>query len=590
MKIQNKFSDINALWAQLTIEELLRNKVEYFCVAPGSRSAPLAIAVAENPAAKTIVHFDERGLGFFALGVCVATQKPVVVITTSGSAAANLFPSIIEASKKKLPLIILTADRPPELRATGANQTIDQIKIFGDYVRFFFDMPCPTTDISPESLLTTIDQALFRAKGELPGPVHLNCMYREPLAPGSMLEDFSMYLKSITHWQNDTRAYCEYQKPDLKISADTIKKTAEVLKTIKNGLIVVGKIAGKKDADAVLDLAGKLNWPVFADITSGLRLGQNQKQIIHHFEQILDENIFTKDCKIDGILHLGGRLTSSRFYQVIKKLNLKHYVMVLKHPLRNDPNHIVSMRVQGGIHDFCTDLLAKIAKRPPTHSLKILQKADSVCGKVIDDQIFCPDDSLSEPAVARLVSQLIPKDSGLFIGNSMPIRDFNIFASSKGAPVKITANRGASGIDGNIATAAGFARELKAPCTAILGDLTFLYDLNSLSLLQHPQQPFVLVVLNNNGGAIFSFLPVSKIQKGFNKFFTAPHNLTFEHAADLFGLSYTATKTVTDFKKSYRSAIETCKTTIIEVLSDPRSNQQCHQNLTQNIKNCLKKM
>ncbi len=584
MKIQNKFSDINALWAQLTIEELLRNGVEYFCVAPGSRSAPLAIAVAENPAAKAIVHFDERGLCFFALGVCVATQKPVVVITTSGSAAANLFPGIIEASKKKLPLIVLTADRPPELRSTGANQTIDQIKIFGDYVRFFFDMPCPSTDIPPESLLTTIDQAIFRAKGELPGPVHLNYMYREPLAPGDVQKNFSMYLKSIARWQNDTRPYCEYQKPDLRISADTIKKTIDILKTIKNGLIVVGKIAGKKDEDAVLALADKLNWPVFADITSGLRLGQSQTQMIHHFEQILDDNIFMKDCKIDGILHFGGRLTSSRFYQVIKKLNLKHYLMVLKHPLRNDPTHIVSMRVQGGIHDFCTDLLAKIAKRPLTHSLKILQKSDRICGKVINDQIFCADDSLSEPAVARLVSQLIPKDSGLFIGNSMPIRDFNIFASSKGAPAQITANRGASGIDGNIATAAGFARGLQAPCTAILGDLTFLYDLNSLSLLAQPHQPFVLIVLNNNGGAIFSFLPVSKIQHGFDKFFRAPHHLTFKHAADLFGLSYSAVKTLTDFKKSYSSAVETCKTTIIEVFSDPCTNKLCHQRLKKTSK------
>ena len=155
--------NINFLWSSLIVEELIRNGVDYFCLAPGSRSSPLAVAVAENPKAKSFIHFDERGLGFYALGMTSATKQPCAIITTSGTAVANLFPSIIEASKKKLPLIILTADRPPELRFTGANQTIDQVKIFGDYVRFFFDLPTPTEDIRPEFVLTTIDQAVARA-------------------------------------------------------------------------------------------------------------------------------------------------------------------------------------------------------------------------------------------------------------------------------------------------------------------------------------------------------------------------------------------------------------------------------------------
>ncbi len=588
MLIKNKFSDLNSLWACLIVEELLRCGVKYFCIAPGSRSAPLAIAVAQNPHAKSIVHFDERSLGFYALGLCVETQSPIVVITTSGTAAANLFPSIIEANKKKLPLIILTADRPPELRATGANQTIDQIKIFGDYVRFFFDLPCPTRDIAAESILTTIDQAVFRAQGELPGPVHLNCMFREPLAPSQIKKNFSSYLKSIGNWQISLRPYTQYQKPDLRISDTAIEETAQILKTIKNGIIVVGKIGGTQEQKAVLALAQKLNWSIFADITSGLRLGQKQIHVIEHFEHILNTAILNKNTPVDGILHLGGRLTSSRFYQVIKKLPLKHYLMVLKHPLRNDPNHIVSMRLQSSVKDFCQALGPKISQRSPGRLLKNLCKADLACEKILNENLFPQSNLLTEPAVARLVSQLIPKNSGFFIGNSMPIRDLGLFASKQGESVKITANRGASGIDGNIATAAGFAKELDGPCTCVLGDLSFLYDLNSLSLLQNPHHPFVMIILNNNGGAIFSFLPVSNLKTGFDKFFTAPHNMTFEHAAKLFKLSYKAVKTITDFKQTYTSAIKTRATTIIEVISNPQSNFLCHQNIVQKIKNSLK--
>jgi 2-succinyl-5-enolpyruvyl-6-hydroxy-3-cyclohexene-1-carboxylate synthase len=185
-----KLPNANHLWSSLIIEELIRNGVDYFCLAPGSRSSPLAVAVATNPRAKSFVHFDERALAFHALGYASAPRKACAVITTSGTAAANLFPAVIEASKKKLPLVILTADRPPELRYTGANQTIDQVKMFGDYVRWQFDMPCPTADIPANFVLTTIDQAVFRANGEVKGPVHINCMYREPLFDGNNIGTF----------------------------------------------------------------------------------------------------------------------------------------------------------------------------------------------------------------------------------------------------------------------------------------------------------------------------------------------------------------------------------------------------------------
>ncbi len=582
MSLKNKFPDLNTFWSELIVEELLRCGVEYFCVAPGSRSAPLAIAIAANPRAKAVVHFDERGLGFYALGLTVASKKPTVVVTTSGSACANLFPSIIEASKKKLPLIILTADRPPELRGTGANQTIDQVKIFGDYVRFFFDMPCPTLEISPETVLTTIDQAVFRAHGEIGGPVHLNCMFREPLAPAPTKRNFSSYLHSIKTWKGQRTPYTDYVIPQLEISDAAMQDAIHILQSIKNGILVVGKIGGKEDEEAILALAQKLNWPIFADITSGLRLGHTESQIIHNFEHILTAGF---KGPIDGVLHLGGRLTSGLWYQTIKKLQPRHYIMVLKHPLRNDSNHIVTLRFQSEIKVFCHNLIPQISPRLATPLLKNLQRANKICEKITTGHIFNSDNLISEPAVSHLVSKFIPKNSGLFIANSMPIRDMNLFATPEGNPVRVTANRGASGIDGNIATAAGFAKELKEPCTAILGDLAFLYDLNSLIFLQNPKHPFVLIVLNNNGGAIFSFLPAADIKIGFKKFFTSPHNITFAHAAKLFEFSYQAIQTIPEFTQAYASAVQTPKTTILEVYSDLNRNIKSHQNLAKKIRN-----
>ena len=323
--------NLNQFWSSLIVEELIRNGVDYFCVAPGSRSSPLAVAVAANPRAKSFVHFDERALAFHALGYASATRKACAVITTSGTAAANLFPAIIEASKKKLPLVILTADRPPEFRATGANQTIDQIKIFGEYVRWFFDLPCPTTDIPPGFVLTTIDQAVFRANGELKGPVHLNCMYREPLFENG--RDSSRAVPAdLKYWQDSRTPYTSYF-----CSGDTYQKERyvspeieEKIRGIKRGVIVVGKLASMAEQKNVLALAEKLNWPVFADVTSGLRLGCPHKNVIHYFDQILLGRDRSRPVPT-GVLHLGGRITSKRWYDYVQKINPAEYIMVLNH-------------------------------------------------------------------------------------------------------------------------------------------------------------------------------------------------------------------------------------------------------------------
>ena len=580
-------SNINSLWSSLIIEELIRNGVDYFCLAPGSRSSPLAVAVATNPRAKSFVHFDERALAFHALGYVSAARRACAVITTSGTAAANLFPAIIEASKKKLPLVILTADRPPELRHTGANQTIDQVKIFGEYVRWQFDMPCPTTEIAPGFILTTIDQAVFRANGELKGPVHINCMYREPLFEG---RDRSRAVPAdLKHWQNAGVPYTSYVTARKNLGADTVDAIAQKIRGIKQGIIVVGKLAGPGEQKSVLALAEKLNWPVFPDVTSGLRLGDSHKNVIHYFDQILlspahPRSVLT--AKVDGILHLGGRLTSKRWYDYVEAIRPERYIMVLNHPLRNDPLHGVTLRVQSRVDDFCAALAKKVTKGKANPFLFSLQKLNEKVNRIVEEY-FGRETRLSEAAAARLVAQHVPAESGLFLASSLPVREVDMYADHKGKSVVVGANRGASGIDGTVASACGFAAGLGRPVTLLTGDLALLYDLNSLAMLKTSPRPLVIVALNNDGGGIFNFLPIAQFKNGFEKFFGTPHGLNFAAAAQMFDLNYANPGSTEDFIRAYKLATQSRSSTIIEVTSDRKQNVALTTELQKRIRKAL---
>ncbi len=305
-----KFSTINEVWGSLIIEECVRQGIEYFCVAPGSRSSPLTIAVARHKKLKSFVHFDERGLAFHALGYVSATKRPAVLICTSGTAVANFLPAVIEASKKKLPLIVISADRPPELRQTGSVQTIDQVSIFGKYVVWQTDMPCPDLAIKPAVVLTTIDQAVYQAirRG---GVVHLNCMFRDPLVPAvsSSVKDagdrtLTTYLKTINPWFQIKQPYTEYLTGFENIRIPETKSIANRINAIKNGLIVVGKIGSEAERNTVIHFARRLGWPIFADVASGLRLGEKNEEVIHYYDQLLLTPL-AKKLNFDGIIHLG---------------------------------------------------------------------------------------------------------------------------------------------------------------------------------------------------------------------------------------------------------------------------------------------
>lgn len=566
-------------WADLMIEELVRLGVDYFCISPGSRSTPLTLAVASHKKTKSFVHFDERANAYHALGYAAAKKGGVAVITTSGTAVANLLPAVVEASKKKLPLILLTADRPVELRSTGANQTIDQVNIFGSYVRWNFDLCVPTEEIDPAFVLTTVDQAVHRSSGELPGPVHINCMFREPLyiqKKGSISKN---YTQSLDRWTDSKSPFTEYMRANGVLPKKYCDDCADLINRSTSGMIVVGKLPDVASRNVVIKLAQKLNWPVFPDITSGLKLGHQSNHVITHFDQIL-ENF---EMKVDTVLHFGGRMTSKRYYQFVEQIKPSNYIMVLNHPLRNDPQHIVTHRVQCAIGEFCNVILPEIKNKSNKTHLTKLKNLDHAVSRFLENA-FKQHKNINEPGVCRMITNLIPASHVLYVSSSLPIREMDMFADNKGAAVEVGANRGASGIDGTIASTVGYSIGSDKRATLVMGDLAFLYDLNSLSMLKDLKHPLIIILFNNDGGGIFEFFPVSELKNIYQKYFETPHGLTFQKAAELFGVGYAQPKTLNEFKSVYAGALGSRQSVIIEVLTDKKENHVFQKQLRQQIK------
>ena len=574
---------LNSLWADLIIEELVRQGCSFFCISPGSRSTPLTLAVARNGRAQSDLFYDERAAAYFALGYARATGKPAVLICTSGTAAANYLPAIIEASEDFVPMLVLTADRPPELRQTGANQTIDQIKLYGDHVRWFFDMPCPDERIAPEMVLTTVDHAVHRSQSPTPGPVHLNCPFREPLAPLQPEErDWDAYLSTIVSWQNHLQPYTPHSTAPLSPSNVTIDELAERFHRAQKGLIVAGQLGSAEEAEAVVRLADKLRWPLAADVGSGLRLERRTDSLIPHFDLLLLSETMRHEVVPDVILFLGKRVVSKRFLQMLARHRDTELIHVAPFAARLDPEHRVSRRIQADVAEFCRALTAAVKPAPHKSYFAALQSRSDRIAQVLQQE-FRDEQPVSEPGVLRRLSQMLPKNSGLFLANSMPIRDMDMFGDGIARDVRIAVNRGASGIDGNLATACGFAHGLGRLTTAVLGDLALIHDLNSMMRLKQCPVPVIVIVLNNQGGGIFSFLPVHAVREHFERFFGTPHDLTFGRIAEAFGLAYEQPATLGEFAAAYARAVTDARPAVIEIRTDREANRRLHAQMQQHI-------
>ncbi|MCC6698196.1 MAG: 2-succinyl-5-enolpyruvyl-6-hydroxy-3-cyclohexene-1-carboxylic-acid synthase [Candidatus Hydrogenedentes bacterium] len=575
-------ANLNRLWAGLIVEELLRCGVDYFVLSPGSRCTPLTGAVAEEPRAKSTVHFDERGAAYFALGQARAMERPVALICTSGTAAANYLPAVVEASQSQIPLILLTADRPPELLDSGANQAIDQARLYGVYARWYCGLPCPDRAVSPVFVLTTIDQAVYRATHSPAGPVHVNCAYREPLAPYAADLNEAEYLAPLSAWKASGEPYTQYAGPASELDPAAARHVADVIANAQRGVLLAGQLRNRSEAEAVAQLGATLGWPIVADVTSGLRLNANAAGVLHYTDLLLCSASFREAFQPDAVIHVGGAITSKRVNQHLHEHPPAQYIRVADHPFRVDPAHTVTLRVEAGTKVLCSGLTKACTPRVNKEWSEMLFRMNGLACDTIGAALHSKL-GLSEPAVASTVSSQLPEGALLFVGNSMPIRDVGMFGEGAAVGASVFANRGASGIDGCIATAAGIAACSGSPVVALLGDLAVLHDLNSLALLRDPAIRVTLVVINNDGGGIFHFLPVAQQTAIFERYFGTPHGLVFEHAARQFGLAYDRPEDLASLVPALSAARERAGSTIIEVRTDREENLRIHRELQQAV-------
>jgi 2-succinyl-5-enolpyruvyl-6-hydroxy-3-cyclohexene-1-carboxylate synthase len=579
--------NLNILWGSLLVEELVRNGINYFCLSPGSRSTPLAVAVARNPKVKPIVIYDERAAAFHALGYSRATGKPAVLVCTSGTAAANYFPAIVEGSLDLVPMIVLSADRPPEKIDTGANQTIRQSKIYGDYVRWFFDLPCPSPEIPPQMVLTTINHGVYKSLAQPAGPVHFNCQFREPLVPVKRKIPLN-YLQGLDPWSKHSQPYTRYSRSTAHPAKQIQSELLKVIRKTRKGLLVVGRLHSDEEKQAVGSFSRKLGWPVFTDILSGQRLGNGSDNLLPYFDLMLLAEQLHQQYQPETVIHLGDQPASKRYLQFVENNPPRNYVSLVPHSFRSDPTHRVSWRIETGLSEFCEQFSTIVSPLNDQKWSGFLKKCSQSIGRLLDLHLK-KNGKLSEPAVARLISQLIPKEHSLFLASSLPIREVDMFADPHGYPVSISANRGVSGIDGTIASALGYACGRNRPLTLLIGDLAFLHDLNSLSLISAQKIPITVVLVNNRGGGIFSFLPIADFKDVFEPFFGTPHNFSFSDTARQFGLAYSLPGNTREFEAVYRQAVRSLKSSLIEVQTVRRDNVDFHSRLFTQIRLILKK-
>lgn len=536
-------------WSSIAVNECILRGVDHFFVAPGSRCTPLTLAVAHHDNAIVTQHFDERGLAFAALGYARATGKPGVFICTSGTAVANAFPAVIEAAQEGVPMLLFTADRPPELRGTGANQTIDQQRIFGNYVRHFFDMPCPYDGSEDDTDLFVRSQIETAIEHSQTGPSHLNWMFREPFT----LEDGPVAAVA-NHGDGATTRAPQLPLEPINISGDTI--------------IALG---GCTPAEARIaeQLADRLNSPLVTDITSQLR----------GISPEVAPNITSS--KPTTILHMGGRIVSKAWLRYAADLPIEttRHLHLTSKDIRIDPNNLGVERIVGPLKDLTKRVMA--TEPSSAEFLKLWQLADQQRRSVIE-HVLKAEKKLSEPALAFMLAGSLPDQHGLFLGNSTPIRDFDWYASwPNERDIVVAANRGASGIDGLIATAVGFANGLQRRTTLVLGDLSALHDLNSLALVANSKVPMTVVIINNQAGHIFDLLPVAKSSSHFERYFATPHSLQFEQAAGMFGIEYLTATNLAQLAAGLDAAQHSGRTIVLEARTDRQYNMLVRQQIAE---------
>jgi 2-succinyl-5-enolpyruvyl-6-hydroxy-3-cyclohexene-1-carboxylate synthase len=556
-------NSLSAIWSKIIINQLVEDGHDYFCISPGSRSTPLILAIESQKDASSFIHFDERSLAFHALGYSkIAPQAPVVVVT-SGTACGNLLPALMESYESLNPIIVLTADRPFELQDSGSNQTTKhQPGMFKNFVCYELNLPAPDGTFL-ENLRHLIHRASYLSKKHKKS-VHINCCFKEPFALtlDAINENFSTSLISYAFEKN--------------LLASTYQDLAFLLNHSKKGVILLGSDAFKCQNSALFgQFFNQIKWPIFADVLSLTEVCDYQ---ITHYSLILKQlHPIAKDFEdlnFDCVLHFGGSFVSKHVCSFFKKAPPRAYIHVFSQDHRYDPLHLVTHKLELDPSLLCEHLLPLIEikeKVSPWFDLNLQFIATL-------DFYFSTYPSHSEAYFFWKFKGSLAKFCNIFIGNSMPIRELTDFFHPMLSGCKIYANRGLSGIDGNIATSIGIAKALNQPVIAIIGDQTFLHDSSSLSQLKILNAPFKLIVLNNGGGQIFSHLPINQLKTICQKYFINPHHARLNALAQAFDVPYFFFENPEMFFND-STCIQSQDSCMIEIITHANINLETHQQL-----------
>ncbi len=536
----------NTLWARAWVDELARSGVREIAVAPGSRSTPLVMAFARDGRFRMRVHLDERSAAFFALGVGKATGVPAAVVTTSGSAVANLFPAVVEANQAETPLLVLTADRPPRLRGSDANQAIDQSRLFGTYARAFFEAgPSAATGPELRHLRQMACRAVDVASGPPAGAVHVNFPFDKPLEP---IEDGIDALAAehplAVRGRPDGRPFTAVSRQGAAPAADPVARLAELCSGGR-GLVVAGPSSDPdRIGPAVLRFAARVGFPVLADPLSGARFGPDHGALrVAAYDFLLRAPAARAALAPEMIVRVGSSPTSAVLQDWLVEQNGTPYVVVDGGARWKDHGATVTEYLTGdpvAALELVGDALGmgRARGRDSGHAgwTGLWRAADGAARRVLAEADEDPAPT-HEGALWRRLAGALP-EAAVFVSSSMPVRDLDVFGVPDERSWAVLGNRGASGIDGIVSTAFGVSAGLGRPVVCVLGDLALFHDQNGLLWSREADLAVVFVLVDNDGGGIFHMLPISDHEPEFTTFFATPHGLDFRHAAALHGIEF----------------------------------------------------
>ncbi|MEK6278424.1 MAG: 2-succinyl-5-enolpyruvyl-6-hydroxy-3-cyclohexene-1-carboxylic-acid synthase [Actinomycetota bacterium] len=572
----------NTALASALVEELARCGMRHAVLSPGSRSTPLAVALWRQPAIEVSVVVDERSAGFLALGAAQATRRPVAVLCTSGTAAANLHPAVVEADEAGVPLVVLTADRPPELRGIGAGQTIDQLKLYGDAVRWFCEVG--THEAGDDGLLhyrSVACRAYAAARGApRPGPVHLNLPWREPLAPLPAEDQVTATSDLALEGRGDRPLTAV---PHFSASPDPalLDELAERIAAVPRGLVLAGRQTDASLREPVVHLAAAAGYPILAEPTSQLRCGPHDRALVISGYDAVARSA-PKALAPELVVRFGDAPTSKALRQWIAALDGCRQLVVDPHFGWNEPSNRAETLVRADPAALAAGLAERLPSRDPAEWVGSWTEADGAARDAFASELAGAEPT--EPGLQAALGPALRDGEIVYTASSMPIRDQEAFLPPGDADVLFLCNRGANGIDGLVSSGIGAAHASGRPTVIVTGDLGLLHDVGGLAALREVSTPVRIVVVNNDGAGIFHFLPQEEVMppEEFEALLGTPRSVDVERAADLFGLPHRLIEDLAELPRALDAG-----TALIEVPVDRQRNVELHRRLADAAQSAL---